>query len=238
MGYLPQQFVLFPELSVTENVNFMASVYGVPYAKRSEKVQAVLELVELWDSRHKLADKLSGGMRRRLELATTLLHQPQLIMMDEPTAGIDPVLRAKFWEQFKALSNEGRTIFVTTQYVTEADYCDVVAILHRGRLLVWGTPEEIRQHVMGGEAIDVTLPEINSTTLQLLRRLPNLKKTQVLGSDKVRLIFDNAGQALQETVAFLQQNDLTATSIEPYRPSFDEIFIELLGREKDTDQDD
>jgi len=114
LGYMPQQFVLFPELSVLENMGFSASIYGMGLWGRSKRIRRTLELVELWDARSRPAGLLSGGMQRRLELAATLVHNPEVIFLDEPTAGIDPVLRAKFWDHFRALRDEGRTLIVTT----------------------------------------------------------------------------------------------------------------------------
>ena len=138
IGYLPQQFVLYPTLSVDENLNFAAAAYGLgPFARRRAKRQ-VLELVGLSEHRRKLAKDISGGMQRRLALAATLLHEPELIFLDEPTAGIDPILREQFWAEFRRLQQFGRTQVVTTQYVTEYEYCGFVIILDAGTLAAAG----------------------------------------------------------------------------------------------------
>ena len=139
LGYMPQLFVLFPELSVHENLDFAASVYGMSWFGRGKRLRRVLDLVELWDARKKPAAQLSGGMQRRLQLACTLVHNPEVIFLDEPTAGIDPVLRARFWEHFRELRDAGRTLIVTTQYVTEAEYCDRVLVLKDGQHVAEGT---------------------------------------------------------------------------------------------------
>jgi len=231
MGYMPQQFVLFPELSTIENVNFVASVYGVSWAGRRNKAREMLEFVDLWDARNRLASQLSGGMQRRLELAATLVHRPQLIFVDEPTAGIDPILRAKFWEHFKSLKNEGRTLFVTTQYVTEADYCDKVAIINQGRLLALGGPEAIRQEAMGGEIINLTLEEVSREAVRLLRQMPQVRRVQGSSTENLRLTVEDAGEALPEIINALQQNNIEIQSIEPYRPDFEEVFVQLMERD-------
>jgi ABC-2 type transport system ATP-binding protein len=170
-------------------------------------------------------------MQRRLELASTLIHRPDLIFVDEPTAGIDPLLRAKFWEHFKSLRDEGRTLFVTTQYVTEADYCDVVAILNRGQLLALGTPEEIRRHAMGGEVLDLKLSEITSQALRLLRELPTLRRLRIMSTEELRLIVANAADTLKEIIALFEQHQIEIQSIQPYRPDFEEVFVQLMEQD-------
>jgi len=129
IGYLIQNFVLYPELTVWENLNFAASFYGVTLF-RQRRLNQLLEFVELKEDKGKLAGALSGGMKRRLSLAATLVHNPELLFLDEPTAGIDPLLRRKFWDYFKELQEEGHTLFVTTQYVGEAAYCDLVGVMY------------------------------------------------------------------------------------------------------------
>ena len=154
LGYMPQLFVMYPNLSVWENVNFAASLYGMSLFHR-KRVEEVLTFVELFEHRSKLARNISGGMQRRLSLASTLVHDPQLLFLDEPTAGIDPVLRYKFWEHFRELKDQGRTIFITTQYVSEADNCDLVGVQNNGKLMLVDTPQGIRHHAYGGDMVDL-----------------------------------------------------------------------------------
>jgi ABC-2 type transport system ATP-binding protein len=236
IGYMPQQFVLFPELTTQENINFVASVYGVSWGGRHRRVRQALEFVDLWDSRNKLASQLSGGMLRRLELASTLIHEPELIFVDEPTAGIDPILRARFWDHFKTLRDAGHTLFVTTQYVTEADYCDVVAILNQGHLLELGSPEEIRYRAFGGELINLVLEEASSQAVQILRRTPGLHRLQTLSTENLRLTVENAGDALQYIVGEFNRAGINLVNIEPYRPSFEEVFVELMENDNTTEK--
>ncbi len=227
-GYMPQQFVLYPELSVLDNIKLVSSIYQMKLLKRAPKIKEALEFVNLWDVRTRIAAKLSGGMQRRLNLATTLVHQPELIFMDEPTAGIDPVLRARFWEHFKELSKQGHTIFVTTQYVTEADYCDKVAILNEGQLLAFGTPDEVRHEVIGGEIVNLSLEEITHPVLSLLRQLPGILKYEIITSQSLRLTVDNSAEATKDIITSFQEHNFSIVSIEPYRPDFEEVFVKLL----------
>src|SRR5437868_7185437 len=141
IGYMPQHFVLYDELTAAENVSFVASLFGLLWPTRGRRVRRVLELVELWDARNRRARQLSGGMQRRLELACALVHNPVLLFVDEPTAGLDPMLRQSVWSEFRRLRDLGRTLVVTTQYVAEAEYCDTVAVLSQGRLIALASTE-------------------------------------------------------------------------------------------------
>src|SRR5215216_2364237 len=176
LGYMPQHFVLYPNLTVWENLNFVASLYGMSYFKRRKRLEQALEFVELSDARNRLGSQLSGGMQRRLELACTLVHNPLLIFADEPTAGIDPVLRGKFWDHFRHLRDTGRTLFVTTQYVGEAVYCDMVAVMHAGRLIHIDTPDNLRRAAFGGEIIQLVVePGQAYDVAKLLQQQPFVK---------------------------------------------------------------
>jgi ABC-2 type transport system ATP-binding protein len=154
IGYMPQHFVLYPELTVRRNLQFMAGVYGLPRRGRSERVNELITLVDLEDARDRSARRLSGGMQRRLQLAATLLHDPTLLIIDEPTAGIDPLLRARFWEHFRDLRDEGRTLVISTQYVTEAEHCDQIVLMRAGEVVAAGTPDELRARAFGPAAAD------------------------------------------------------------------------------------
>jgi ABC-2 type transport system ATP-binding protein len=152
LGYMPQHFVLYPELSVYRNLQFMAGVYGLSGAVHRARIEALLAMVELAEARDRPAGRLSGGMQRRLQLAAALLHDPELLVIDEPTAGIDPILRARFWQHFRALRDAGRTLIVSTQYVAEAESCDQLVLLRAGRVVAAGTPAELRVRASGQRA--------------------------------------------------------------------------------------
>ena len=167
IGYLPQSPALFGDLSVRENLNFHASMYGLPLRRR-KRLRELLEWVELTDDRKKRVRDTSGGMQRRLALAATFVHDPTYLFLDEPTAGIDPILREKFWNQFRSLGAEGRTLLVTTQYVGEASYCDMVGLLSDGELLMFDTPQNLRRAAFDGEVIDVEVRQ-HATPEQIAR---------------------------------------------------------------------
>ncbi len=155
IGYMPQQFTLYPDLTARENVDFVASLFGMLWRTRHRRTREVLELVDLWDVRGRRAGALSGGMQRRLELACAMVHSPALLFLDEPTAGIDPLLRGRIWEELHRLRDAGRTLLVTTQYVGEAESCDTVALISGGRLIALAPPEELRRLAVGGDRVEV-----------------------------------------------------------------------------------
>ncbi|MBT3215614.1 MAG: ABC transporter ATP-binding protein [Deltaproteobacteria bacterium] len=145
LGYMPQQLAVYPGLSVYENVLFFGRLYGIPESVVQSRTHKLLKMVELEPEQNKLAGDLSGGMLRRLMLATTLIHQPSLIILDEPTAGVDPSLRLRFWDWFAELAQTGTTILITTHHISEASRCDKVAFLREGKLLEYDTPESLME---------------------------------------------------------------------------------------------
>jgi ABC-2 type transport system ATP-binding protein len=231
IGYMPQLFVLFPELSVMENLHFAASIYGVGWFRRGKRMRAVLDFVELWDARSRPAGLLSGGMKRRLELAATLIHDPELIVLDEPTAGSDPVLRAKFWDHFRQLRDEGRTIIATTQYVTESEYCDRVAVLKDGGLLAIGTPDEIRREALGGEAVIVSGSDLDRRAVAALRAVDGVKRVRRLDDDRLEVTVEDAGRTVPELTEALRAADVDLAEVEAQYPTFDDVFVRLMEKE-------
>lgn len=233
LGYMPQQFVLYPDLSVWENMNFAAALYGMGF-RRGPRLKTLLEFVELYEHRGKLARNISGGMQRRLSLAATLAHDPQLIFLDEPTAGIDPILRAKFWDYFKELRQRGRTLVVTTQYVGEAAYCDQVGVMAEGRLLMVETPDGLRTRAFGGEVVDLQCHQpLDYRIVTQIRALPFVQgRLQPQGETGLRITVDDAGTAVPELVEWARNNNLDVRSIEKFEPPLDDVFVAIVKKEQ------
>jgi ABC-2 type transport system ATP-binding protein len=232
IGYLIQQFVLYPDLTVWENLNFAASFYGVGLF-RWGGLNKLLDFVELRGDKHKLAKDLSGGMKRRLSLAATLVHNPELLFLDEPTAGIDPILRQKFWDYFKTLQSDGHTLFITTQYVGEAAYCDLVGIMYAGKLLMIDTPNELRRKAFGGDVIGMrTNEEIRFEHRQQLEDLAFVRgKTKIITDQEIEIVVDDANTAVVNLLEWSRAQNLTVAMMEQKSPSFDDVFIRLIKTE-------
>ena len=236
IGYLPQLFVLYPDLTIWENMNFAASLYGVPFL-RTKRLNELLELVELRGDKHKLVRNISGGMQRRLSLAATLIHDPDLLFLDEPTAGIDPILRKKFWDYFKVLQTKGHTLFVTTQYVGEAAYCDFVGVMSEGQLLTVNTPEGLRREAYGGDIVKLGSTErIDYQFRQEVQSLPQLKSKILNATDyEIQLLVDDAATATPYLVEYFRDRRKSVNSVESFFPSYDDVFVKLIEKHRASD---
>jgi len=234
IGYMPQHFVLYPMLSVAENFNFSAALYGLGLFRLMHRQHQLLKFVELYNQRHRITSKLSGGMQRRLQLACALAHDPELIFADEPTAGVDPVLRSKFWEHFRELRNAGKTLFVTTQYVAEAENCDLVGIMRAGRLLYIDTPQDLRRKAFGGDLVRIVVdPARAREAAQLLSNQPTVKDARqaYAQQDLILVSTEDAASALPNLLSTLRDHGIDVRESEQYASPFDEVFLELVKRE-------
>ncbi|HLH23266.1 MAG TPA: ABC transporter ATP-binding protein [Chloroflexota bacterium] len=232
IGYMPQSFALYPNLTVRENLDFVAGLYGLGWRHRRRRIRETLDTMDLSEHRGKVARDLSGGMQRRLQLAAALLHEPSLLVVDEPTAGIDPVLRARCWEEFRAIADSGRTVFFTTQYVNEAEQCDYVALVAGGGLLAEGTPAALRRLAYGGDVVDLASPCLDWSAVSQVARLP-----LVLGVDRaapgwVRVLVEDAARATPELVRALEDANCHVEAADASQPSFDEVFTRLVERRR------
>jgi ABC-2 type transport system ATP-binding protein len=233
IGYLPQLPILFPSLTLWENLNYTASLYGMGLRRRA-RLRNALELTELTGHERKRVDEVSGGMQRRLALAATLAHEPEVVFLDEPTAGIDPILRRKFWDHFREQRDAGRTFLVTTQYVAEAMYCDFVGVLSDGRLIALDPPEELRRKALGGELIDAcaTIP-IPDDLAGTLARLPFVTgQVSRTGLRSVQLAVADASTALPDLMAWFDAHGIGLESAGEHTTDYDEVFVRLIEADR------
>lgn len=236
IGYMPQALTLFADLTCKENVDFVGSLFGMVFRSRRRRTREALELLELWDVRDRRASRLSSGMQRRLELACALVHDPSMLFLDEPTAGLDPLLRERVWHELHRLRREGRTIVVTTQYLNEAEACDMVALIAEGRLIAFARPDDLRRHAMGGDVLDVET--VGMFDGDLLRDLPLIRDVRQLGPRRLRITVDDAGSATPDVVEAVERQGGQVGSAREERPSFDEVFARLVERDRSRASDE
>jgi len=230
IGYLPQSPVLFDTLSLWENLNFHASLNGVRFRRR-KRLRSLLELVDLTGHEKKLVGDASGGMKRRLALAGTLVHDPDLLMLDEPTAGIDPILRRRFWEHFRELRDRGQTLVITTQYVGEATDCDVVGLLANGSIAAFGPPDALRRQAFGGEIIELEIAAtVDDPLVSELARNSDVLAIDAVDPHRLRMTVTDGGTVLQQVVQRTQELGHEVVDSGEIVPPFDEVFIELVGQ--------
>jgi ABC-2 type transport system ATP-binding protein len=230
IAYMPQLFSLYEDLSAQENVGFVAALYGVGPWRRRKLIRRALDVVDLTEARHRLARELSGGMQRRLELACALVHSPDVLFIDEPTAGIDPLLRQSIWDELKELRDEGRTLLVTTQYVAEAEYCDRVALIVDGELVAFDEPEALRQMVFGGDVLQVdTTRAVDPELLASVGGVTNVRQT---APRQLMITVEDAGSLTPRIIDALRDSGVEVAGIEEHQPSFDEVFTSLVEQRR------
>ncbi|MGE3959049.1 MAG: ABC transporter ATP-binding protein [Vicinamibacterales bacterium] len=232
VGYLSQRFSLYADLSINENIAFFAEIHGMrDYAARRDRL---LELTQLTPFAHRLAGQLSGGMKQKLALACTLIHEPRLIVLDEPTTGVDPVSRREFWKLLSEFLSQGITIIMSTPYLDEAERCARVALLHNGRLLALDRPDVLRQG-LPGLLFEVIAPD-HRRTAAALRALPDVANVQTFGERAhVRLAADAGAPAASQVdpaerlAAGLRASGIEPTVIRRVAPSLEDVFVTRLG---------
>jgi ABC-2 type transport system ATP-binding protein len=230
MGYMPQNAVLYPDLTLGQNLRFAASLYGMG-SRASRRITELVELLDLEEALDRLPVEASGGERRRLMLAATLVHQPDLIFLDEPTAGIDPVLRRRIWDRLAELSASGASLIVTTQYVGEAAYCDYVAVLAEGRLLIFDTPEGLQRAATGGEVVEAVFRDpIGNGETDALGRAVGATDVERVDMRTLRLVVDDAGVAGPAIVKWAGEGGAELVETQTHTPSFDDVFVELVEK--------
>jgi len=223
IGYLSQRFSLYGDLSIDENIAFFAEIHGVAaYAARRDRL---LELTGLAPHRARLADRLSGGMKQKLALACTLVHEPRLLVLDEPTTGVDPVSRREFWKLLSEFLSQGITIVMATPYLDEAERCTHVALLHQGRLLALDRPGNLRA-ALPGALYEVIVSDRNA--VDALARMPGVHDVQMFG-ERAHVRMDRAGAPTPERLASeLAAAGLHVTSVREIATTLEDVFIARL----------
>jgi len=225
IGYMSQRFSLYNDLRVIENLRFFAGMYSVAADVLPQRIDWALTMAGLKGRESALTASLPVGWKQRLALGCAVLHQPPIIFLDEPTSGVDPISRRNFWELIQEMASQGVTVFVTTHYMDEAEYCNRLVLIYRGRIVATGTPTELKQRHMKG---DLLLAECEplGLALEALQKAPGVMDAAVFGN-ALHLVVPNAAAAVATLSAYLGQRGVTTKRIEPIRPSLEDVFVSL-----------
>jgi ABC-2 type transport system ATP-binding protein len=226
LSYMPQRFGLYEDLTVDENIRFYADLFGVKRAEREARSLELLRAAGMDEFRKRLAGKLSGGMKQKLGLVCALIHRPKVILLDEPTTGVDPVSRRDFWRILYELVAEGVAILTSTAYLDEAERCHRVALMHQGKLLFCDTPANLKAGLRKG-VLSVTSPEPRSVRSQL-ERAEGISSL-VLTGDGLHVVVDSAARRIPEFEALLTQAHVPFDPIQQVAPSIEDLFVDAVS---------
>lgn len=239
VGYMSQKFALYDELTMAENLAFYAGIYGLSTAERRQRLLEVLEMVGLRGRENERAGQVSGGWRQRLALAIALVHRPRLLFLDEPTSGVDPVARRAFWDTIDGLAHAGATVFVSTHFMDEAEYCGRLGIMSSGRLLAMDTPANLKRDTLPGPAWDVVVGGLGSAptvagaaplipALEAIERIDGVFQVGLRGDHlhAITLSGQHTVDSLQSALAGMGVH----AAVEPADPTLEDVFIALAGR--------
>ncbi len=226
IGYMSQRFALYEDLTVRENLEFYAGIYRVRRTRRKQRLDELIAMAGLTGRERQLAGQLSGGWKQRLALGCAIVHEPPLLFLDEPTAGVDPVSRRRFWTMIYSLARSGVTIFVTTHYLDEAEHANRVAMIHNGIIRALAAPAELRRGALDGLLVSVAC-ERPMEALSLLEDAPGVRDVALYGT-AIHALLDPAVQTPDSLSAWLRAHDLVALSVASIEPSLEDVFISLI----------
>lgn len=230
IGYMSQKFSLYNDLKVIENIRLFAGLYSVPSKQLKDRIEWALAMADLKGQENLITGTLPGGWKQRLALGCAVLHKPPIIFLDEPTSGVDPITRRQFWDLIHQMAAEGVTVFVTTHYMEEAEYCNRLGLIFRGKLVALGSPSELKRGSMKGELLLVECDSLGSA-VELLQSAPDVMDAAVFGN-ALHLVVKDASVAIPKLEKYLADQGITVHSIEKIRPSLEDVFVALT-----TEQD-
>jgi ABC-2 type transport system ATP-binding protein len=230
IGYMSQKFSLYNDLTVVENVRFFAGIYNVAGDELRRRLSWVLEMAGLAGREHSLTATLSGGWKQRLALGCAILHRPQIVFLDEPTSGVDPLSRRRFWELIQQLRSDGVTVFVTTHYMDEAEYCNRLAFIHRGKLIALGTPAELKQNALMGDLLMVEAAPLGAA-LEAIQRLAGVRDAAVFGN-ALHVVVGDAESEVERLRAELASRGFGEVRIQRIRPGLEDAFVALTSQKE------
>jgi ABC-2 type transport system ATP-binding protein len=226
IGYMSQKFSLYRDLTVEENLRFFGGIYRVPHGELAGRMRFAIEMAGLAGREHALVGTLAGGWQQRLALGCAVLHRPPILFLDEPTSGVEPASRRRFWDLIHNLAGEGVTSLVSTHYMDEAEYCHRAALINHGRLIAMDSPAMLKQSALGGELL-LLETEALGPTLAALHEAPGVRDISVFGN-ALHLLVDSAAKSVQELPAFLAAKGLPPARMAKIAPSLEDVFVQLI----------
>jgi ABC-2 type transport system ATP-binding protein len=231
IGYMSQKFSLYEGLTVDENIDFFSGIYGVAKNRRQERKDYALLMAGLTDRRSSLTRELSGGWKQRLALGCAILHEPPVVFLDEPTSGVDPIARRSFWDLIYQLSEAGQTVFVTTHYMDEAEYCHRVALMYDGKMIALGPPKQLKTDM----AKVCQLLQLDTSdpleTMHALENIPGILDLAVFGAG-LHVTVEHLEQAQASIRKVLQERGVRIKRLEAIQPSLEDVFVALIEAEE------
>lgn len=229
IGYMSQKFSLYNDLTVSENISFFGGVYGLESKKLSERKKWVLKIANLEGKENILTGSLPGGIKQRLALGTSVIHQPPIIFLDEPTSGVDPISRRSFWELINWLSDQGTTVLVTTHYLEEAEFCNNIVLIDAGKIKATGTPQELKTNYLSNPIIEVECDKVIDA-LELFEKQPFVEEISIFGN-KIHLIVNDKYENPEQLSSLLKNAQIIPGKIHKIIPTLEDVFIHLLEKD-------
>lgn len=230
IGYMSQKFSLYNDLTVEENINFFGGIYGLSNSKLEERKKWVLSIADLTGKEKLLTDSLPGGIKQRLALGTAVIHTPEIVFLDEPTSGVDPISRRNFWELINNLSSDGTTVFVTTHYLEEAEFCNNIILIDSGRLIAEGNPKELKTNYIKNKILEVECTNIIAA-LEILAKENFVEETSIFGNN-IHIIVNDLYKSAEQIKQTLNNNSITVLRVEEISPTLEDVFIKLVDKKE------
>lgn len=226
IGYMSQRFSLYEDLTVAENIDFYAGIYGLSRARRRERKEWVIEMAGLQEHRRSRTAILSGGWKQRLALGCAILHEPPVVFLDEPTAGVDPISRRRFWDLIYGMAAGGVTVFVTTHYMDEAEYCDRIGLVYRGELIATDTPERLKTQLHDEDVLEVECDRPQDA-LAILEQVPGVREAALFGRG-LHVVAARGPATIQAVQSTLAAHAFGVTRVTRIAPSLEDVFVSLI----------
>jgi ABC-2 type transport system ATP-binding protein len=230
IGYMSQKFSLYNDLTVEENINFFGGVYGLEGAKLKERKNWVLKIANLKEKENLITASLPGGIKQRLALGTAVIHQPKIVFLDEPTSGVDPISRRSFWELINYLSGNGTTVFVTTHYLEEAEFCNDLMLIDAGKIIAGGTPKELKTNYLSESIFEIEADNVVNA-LEILTKENFTEETSIF-ANHIHIIVNKNFKSKNQIINTLSKKNITTKRIDKIVPTLEDVFVHLLSKKE------